>query len=355
MRAYINGTSSISPQPTFGQEQYLPAVTAPSGDYFRALEPDYKDFIDPKLSRRMAKIIKMSIASSRDCLAMANVAQPEAIIVGTGLGCLQDTERFLADMVENTEGLLSPTAFIQSTHNTIAGQIALVLNCPHHNFTYAQRGHSFENALEDALLQLGEGQRHILVGGVDEATPTLHKILSKIGCTDNPEGRFPALKTTKHMPTLGEGAAFFLLSPIASDTTMACLENMHTFYAPEGLEDIKDQIGRFLDRSQINLAEIDAVMMGYNGYEKDDSTYQDLQNSLWKDKTVLSFKNLCGEYFTASAFGLHLATQILHKQKTFENTIVQGDLPGSFKNILLYNHYNAQYHSLILLSKCLPS
>lgn len=354
MRAYINGTSAISPQPTFGQEQYLPAVKAPSGDYFTALEPDYKDFIDPKQSRRMAKIIKMGIASALDCLAQAN-AQPEAIIVGTGLGCLQDTERFLADLVENDEGLLSPTAFIQSTHNTIAGQIALVLNCPHHNFTYAQRGHSFENSLEDAMLHLAEGHHHVLVGGVDEATPTLHKILSKLGCTDKSEGRFPALTTTDKMPTLGEGAAFFLLSPTVSDNSMACVENLHTFYVPDDLDDIKSQISNFLDHSHLSLADIDAVMMGYNGHEKDDNVYLDLQNSLWKDKTILSFKNLCGEYFTASAFGLHLATQTLHKQQFFENTVVQGDLLGSCKNILLYNHYKGQYHTLILISKCLPS
>lgn len=355
MRAYINGTSAISPQPTFGQAQYLPTVMPPSGDYFTALEPDYKDFIDPKLSRRMAKIIKMSIASAQACLAMGNVSLPEAIIVGTGLGCLQDTERFLADMVENDEGLLSPTAFIQSTHNTIAGQIALVLNCPHHNFTYAQRGHSFENALEDALLQLTEGHRHILVGGVDEATPTLHKILSEIGCIDKSEGRFPELRTTHHMPTLGEGATFFLLSPTVSDKSMACLENMHTFYAPEGSYDIEANISEFLDRARISPSEIDAVMMGYNGHAKDDEFYKKLQDGLWKDKVVLSFKNLCGEYFTASAFGLHLATQILHKQQAFKNTVVRGNISGSFTNILIYNHYKGQYHSLILLSKCLPS
>lgn len=355
MRAYINGTSAISPQPTFRQTPYLSAVTAPSGDYFTALEPDYKDFIDPKLSRRMAKIIKMGIASSQDCLAMGDVTLPEAIIVGTGLGCLQDTERFLADMVENNEGLLSPTAFIQSTHNTIAGQIALVLNCPHHNFTYAQRGHSFENALEDGLLQLEEGRHHVLVGGVDEATPTLHEILSKAGCTDKPEGRYPDLKTTQHMPTLGEGAAFFLLSPTASDKTMACLQNMHTCYDPDGLEDIKTNISEFLERSQISPDEIDAVMMGYNGNAKDDELYEKLHGSLWKDKTMLSFKNLCGEYFTATSFGLHMATQMLHKQQVFSNTVVSGDISKPFKNILIYNHYKGQYHSLILLSKCLPS
>lgn len=354
MRTYIIGTSAISPQLTFDQEQYLSTVASPTGDYFTAIEPDYKNYIDPKLSRRMARIIKMGIATAQDCLNQSNVAQPEAIIVGTGLGCLQDTERFLADMVENNEGLLSPTAFIQSTHNTIAGQIALVLNCPHHNFTFAQRGHSFENALQDALLQLEEGHRPVLVGGIDEVTPTLHEILAQTNCVDKPAGRYPDLKATKQLPPLGEGAAFFLLSSIASDKAKACIENMHAFYAPADLEDIKVQINDFLDQSNIGLSEIDAIMMGYNGYEKNDAIYQHLHKRLRKDKTILSFKNLCGEYFTASAFGLHLATQTLHEQTIFENTLVSGKL-GTLNNILLYNHYKGQYHSLILLSRCLPS
>lgn len=354
MRIYITGTSAISPQLTFGQEQYLPNATAPSEDYFTAIEPDYKAYIDPKLSRRMARIIKMGIATTQDCLNQSQVAQPEAIIVGTGLGCLQDTERFLADMVDNNEGLLSPTAFIQSTHNTIAGQIALILNCPHHNFTFAQRGHSFENALQDALLQLEEGHRPVLVGGIDEITPTLHEILVQTNCVDKPAGRYPDLKATKQLPTLGEGAAFFLLSDTPSDQAKACIENMHAFYAPDSLDEIQTQISDFLDRSNMKLAEIDAIMMGYNGYEKDDAIYQYLHKRLWKDKTILSFKNLCGEYFTASAFGLHLATQILHEQTIFENTLVTGKL-GTLNNILLYNHYKGQYHSLILLSRCLSS
>lgn len=355
MRIYITGTSAISPQPTFDQGQYLPTVTAPSEDYFTAIEPDYKAYIDPKLSRRMARIIKMGIATTQDCLNQSRVAQPEAIIVGTGLGCLQDTEKFLADMVDNNEGLLSPTAFIQSTHNTIAGQIALVLNCPHHNFTYAQRGHSFENALLDGLLQLEEGHRHVLVGGIDEVTPTLHEILVQTNCIDKPAGRYPELKATKQMPALGEGAAFFLLSDTASDQAKACIENMHAFYAPDNLDEVQAQISDFLDRSNMRPAEIDAVMMGYNGYEKDDMIYSHLHESLWKDKTIMSFKNLCGEYFTASAFGLHLATQTLHEQTIFDNTLVSGSQSGTLNNILLYNHYKGQYHSLILLSRCLPS
>ena len=52
---------------------------------------------------------------------------PDAIITGTGLGCLEDTEKFLTAMVTNKEEFLTPTSFIQSTHNTVSAQIALLL------------------------------------------------------------------------------------------------------------------------------------------------------------------------------------------------------------------------------------
>ncbi len=45
---------------------------------------------------------------------------PGAIITGTALGCLEDTVTFLTRMIELNEELLPPTAFIQSTHNTVA-------------------------------------------------------------------------------------------------------------------------------------------------------------------------------------------------------------------------------------------
>lgn len=354
MRAYITGSSAISPQPTFEQDAYLKEMVTPAQDYLTAVEPDYKAHIDPKLSRRMARIIKMGITTAKSCLGQSEVAQPEAIIVGTGLGCLQDTEKFLADLIENREGLLSPTAFIQSTHNTIAGQIALVLGCPYHNFTFVQRGHSFENALQDGLLQLEEGANDVLVGGVDEATPTVFDILRKTACADKPLNRYPIMKATDQKPAWGEGASFFMLSSKPSEKALACIESTHTFYRPDTHTDITNQINLFLNKANTGLHDIDAVMMGYNGYQKDDLIYQALHQSLFKGKTILSFKNLCGEYFTASSFGHHLAANVLHKQEIFKNTLVAGDPHTPLGKILFYNHYKGQYHTLTLLSGCRP-
>ncbi len=362
MKAYITSASAISPQHSFQEDAYLSEIKSPEQAYFSAIEPTYREYIDPKLSRRMSRIIKMSVACAKQCLQSAEVQQlgaiqpgaiqPGAIIVGTSLGCLQDTEKFLAELLENQEGLLSPTSFIQSTHNTIAGQIALTLNCPQHNFTYVQRGHSFERALEDGLLQLQEGTQQVLVGGVDEVTPTLHQVLCKAGCAGNVSEPIPA----HQKPTWGEGASFFLLDNEPSPNSMARIEGFQAFYHPRlGIDELEEKLNAFLKDCDIPLTNIDAVMMGMNGYEHDDAVYFALYRRFFPGKLLLSFKNLCGEYFTASAFGYQLAARILYRQEVFEAIRVKGDHERPIKNILFYNHSQGKYHTFSLLSACQPS
>ena len=89
-----------------------------------AMEPPYKDYIPPAAIRRMSKSVKMGMVAASVALEQAHLT-PQAIFVGTGMGCLQDSEKFLKTLLDNQEQHLTPTAFIQSTHNTVAGQIAI--------------------------------------------------------------------------------------------------------------------------------------------------------------------------------------------------------------------------------------
>lgn len=139
--------------------------------------PNYKEFIPPMQIRRMSKIIRMSLACSKSVLSK-NELEPQAIICGTGLGCLTDTEKFL-DLCGTIEGMLPPTAFIQSTHNTIAGQISLLLQNHSYNMTHTQNALSFEYALLDAKLQLSEGKSFVLAGAADEYNEHLEEYAQK--------------------------------------------------------------------------------------------------------------------------------------------------------------------------------
>ena len=87
------------------------------------------------------------------------------------MGCIEDSEKFLKALIDNNEEYLTPTNFIQSTHNTVGAQIALGLGCKGYNFTYVNGSISFESALLDAKLQLeNEEENTILVGAADETS-----------------------------------------------------------------------------------------------------------------------------------------------------------------------------------------
>ena len=63
------------------------------------------------------------------------------------------------------------------------------------------------------------------------------------------------------------------------------------------------------------------------------------------------FKHLCGEYSTASAFAVWLGARIIQRQYV-PQIILNQPFKGSAKNILIYNPYFENHHSLILLRSC---
>ena len=348
---YIRATANISPQLSFNQLLEQPAVY--NGNRLTCIEPDYTRLIDAKMIRRMSRIIKMGTAAALECLNGSGLKMPGAIITGTAYGCLADTELFLAKMIENKEELLTPTSFIQSTHNTVGAQIALMLKCHHYNNTFVHRGFSFENALQDAVSYMEDEQTdHVLVGAVDEITDSSHTILSRFGLyKSHIASNLDLFHTSSKGTIAGEGAAFFLLSHERSDDDYAELKALHTLYKPNHVDQVKDTIRSFLSTQSMNIGDIDLVITGANGDWENDRIYGELQDSLFANKTTLRYKMLCGEYPTSSAFALWLASSIL--KEGIVPRVLLGQLPtGNLRNILIYNHYQGIHHSLYLLSAC---
>lgn len=234
---------------------------------FSASEPDYKAWIkEAGLRRRMSRIVKMGVTAGLQCLQDIS-EKPDAIITATGLGCLADTEKFLLSIGAQHEELLSPTPFIQSTFNTIGAQIALLSGNKAYNNTYVHRAFSFESALLDGMMQLQAGDAaSVLVGAVDELTPTVHDILQRMGAWR----RFPA----------GEGASFFLLGNRKTDRTIARVVALDMVSGDFSQEQLTRNRLDFLQRNNASGAIIVS------------------------DET---FKPVCGEYQTASSFGLWYA------------------------------------------------
>ena len=134
-------------------------------------DPDFKQYIPPLQARRMSTALKRVLVCARQALEQAGVTMPDAIVCGTRLGLMDHTNRILDSLKENGEEGISPTDFMQCTHNTMASTIAIQLGCHGYNCTYSQSERSLENALLDAKLLLEEGScQTVLVCTEDYAT-----------------------------------------------------------------------------------------------------------------------------------------------------------------------------------------
>lgn len=143
---------------------------------------DIRKYVKPLEVRRMGKIMKSSLLSSLEALQRAGIEVPDSIITGTAYGCLENSERLMEQIKEEGEGMLKPTFFMQSTHNTIGSNIAIKTHCHGYNVTYTQESHSLEWAIRDAELLLRSGKvKNVLVGCHDESTPLFNTLLKKGG------------------------------------------------------------------------------------------------------------------------------------------------------------------------------
>lgn len=351
MAIYINGIGSISPQKTRDNSKFLDDIFEYTSSYLPIAEPPYKEYIHPKELRRMSKIIRNSIIAARISLEDSKLEMPDAILTGTGLGCAIDTEKFLIKMIENKESLLTPTNFIQSTHNTIGGSIAIGLGCHNYNMTYVHRGFSFETALHDAMMMLNADEiENALVGGFDEMTEK-HDILLRSTGIYQPQGfsSFKLKNPDKSGTLSGQGSSFFVLEKEKKSSSYAQLLDMKFFYKPDSVE---ETIQSFLKKNTLEADDIDLLIMGYNGIESESKIYDAVGEHIFPNTARAWFKHLCGEFYTASAFGSWMAAQILKKQQIPESIVYAGEAPKRIKNILFYNQFHETEHSLILFSQC---
>lgn len=345
MEIFIRASGIISPQMTFGNVAFPSRLLSSDRDRMKCVEPDYSKIIEPKLIRRMSRIIKMGVAAALDCLQEAGTKTPDAIITGTAYGCLEDTEIFLKKMVENKEELLTPTSFIQSTHNTVGAQIALLLQCHKYNNTHVHRGFSFENAVLDGILLLQENEAgQVLVGGVDELTAISHTILSRFGLYGQHGANGASMTETAESIVAGEGAGFFLLTNRAVGENLARLDGVSTCYKPADLREVQAFVAMFLEAQSLTLSDIDLVINGENKASV-------LQNELFGSVLQIPFKNLCGEYPTSTAFALWYASRIL-KTGNLPHWIPENAGPGKIGRILIYNNHFDIHHTLYLISAC---
>lgn len=162
--------------------------------------PDAREFMSAMEARRLSLLHKSSVSVFLSALRDAGISCPDAIIIGTSYGMLENSEKFLMQMCKDGEHGLSPTLFMQSTHNTIAGSIAKLSGCHGYNITYV--GSCEEEVLElsmrDARMLMGSGKiSNALIGYYNEVTPLFHDLLLRLDGEDVPAGVTVTAKVIK--------------------------------------------------------------------------------------------------------------------------------------------------------------
>ncbi|MGN6644915.1 MAG: beta-ketoacyl synthase chain length factor [Cytophaga sp.] len=341
---YIHQSSCISAQKAFSDSSET-SLTESINNKLYACGSNY-DMIPPNTLRRLGKAVKMGIATGMQIIAQQPV---DGIVIGTANGGLEDCIKFLNQVIEFEEGRLTPTNFVQSTTNAIAGQLGIMTANKGYNITHVHRGLAFENALIDTEMLLQENpERSYLIGGVDEISEYNYTIDTLAGCYKKEDvSNKDLLHTASAGSMAGEGAAMFLVSN-SKENAQASIRAIKTLHAAE-LNAVEKTIQDFIQEHVSGKEKIDLILSGKNGDNRLDAYYEKCLGLLPANTPVGYYKQLTGEFSTATAVALWIAVKLLTTNRL--NALLEIPETLQPENILLYNTCRGNQHSLILISK----
>jgi len=344
---YIHHTVCISPQHTFSTINIDDLVES-AENKLNALEPAYSG-VAPAMLRRMGKAVRIGVGAAMPLLA--NAPMPGGIILGTANGGMGESVKFLQQIVEYNEDMLTPGNFVQSTANATASQISLITGNKGYNTTHVHRGLAFENAMIDAAMMSKEHREtSYLLGGVDEISTYNYNIDYLEGLYKKEKISNKDLYNVNTVGTIaGEGAAMFLINSNA-ENALAKVQAVAAIHSADE-EYITAQLQHFLHTHLPAGEEVDLLLSGENGDNRYIHFYEGCEQVAGDGLTVARFKHMCGEYPTAPAFALWLACVISGPSTLPSHMVKKASAKTEFKNVLIYNNYKGVQHGFILVRR----
>ena len=265
---------------------------------------DAATLLTPNQRRRLSRLQQMALITARHSHA-PDPSQRIAVAIGTGLGCMEDAGTFIENLITKDEREPMPSRFPNSVHNSPAGQVAIDQSAHGMNSAPTMGEITFETALWQGITQLATGEVDgALVGAVDE----MDKYLLCIG------QRWGAW-TEQVIP--GEGAVVVSLAPaekvsnpLARVTTVKFGRYRRPFDA-----------GREADwiASAVDLKKVGVILSGAKGFRQLNPFYEAVVAALTqragKEIEHQTYRQLCGEFHSASAFGFSVALKLARERK----------------------------------------
>lgn len=345
---YIHQTVCISPQITFPKIDLDQLINCNENKLY-AKEVSYTD-IPPAILRRMGKAVRLGVAASAPLFKLYD--KLDGIIIGTSNGGMEDCIKFLNQIMEYEEGVLTPTNFVQSTPNAIASQLGFLSKNKGYNITHVHRGLSFENAILDAAMLLDDNPNdNYLLGGIDEISTYNFNIDYLCGYVKKETVNNGALYNSKTDGSIaGEGVAMFVVNNhnAGAISKFRTLKTIHTTDEKELLILFK----KFLEENLSQNETIDLFLSGENGDVRYKNYYESIESIINRDIPIARFKHMSGEFRTASAFALWISNHIIQSQYIPAHMLKNNFQKKETNNILIYNNYQGFQHSFMLISKC---
>ena len=340
-KIFIQAAEQISIQQPLSEEWMESPVYYEDG-FVKAVNPPFRDYLAAGETRRMGNLMKRALVTTLKVLRETGTEHPDAVITGTSIGSLDYTERFLDAMTENGEEALSPTYFMQSTHNTVGATLGIYTKNHGYNTTYSHGAMSFDLAVFDAWMQMTLGDvTTALVGGHDEMVESYFELLKKTGYVG-----------VENMAPCGEVAMSTLLTLDGGVDHLCELAGI-TICHDYSFDRLKLLVEQMLERAGLSLKDVDAVLTGVNGNPCHDTSYYQLMDAVFPGLPLLRYKHLFGENYTSSALGFYAMAHCIGKG-CLPTHLEDDARPGrctAMRNVIIANQMKGKECSFILLRK----
>jgi hypothetical protein len=343
---YFHQSICISPQASF-PETGLTQIRKSANNLLSVTEPDYPG-IPAGVKRRMGKSVRMAVGAALPLLQ--KYPQPDGMIIATANGGMEDCIKFLNQIIDYNEGLLTPGSFVQSTSNAAAAQIALVTKNHQYNITHVHRGLAFENALMDTFMSLKEyPDTAYLMGCTDEISAYNYNIDSLAGWFRKELVSNSDLFSTSAAGTIPGEGSFMVWMNNLREGAIASLDAVRTFHTEDPAM-VLNVLKKFLSENFAADEMPDLLLSGENGDDRLLKYYEVVESAFRDTVSVARFKHLCGEYCTASSFACWLSFQILTEGSIPPLVMKKNSSAKPVRRILIYNNYRGAQHAFILIS-----
>ena len=258
--------------------------------------------LSPNQRRRLNRMAQMSLLAARRSHA-PDPTQRVAIALGTGFGCLEEGAMFIENLISKDEREPMPARFPGSVHNAVAGQIAIDQGARGLNSAPTAGAITFECALWQAMNQLATGEADgALAGAVDELNKYPLSIGQRWGIWN--EQNIPGEGVMIASLTRTESVA----TPLARVTAVKLGRYRRPFDARREADWIM---------SAVDLSQVDVLLSGAKGTPMLDGLYAavaaELSARAGRTLEHRTYKQLCGEFHSASAFGFSVAVELVQK------------------------------------------